>query len=137
MRSSDWSSDVCSSDLTQSSAYSGDSWVAQTIALPNNVAPNAPVLTAPADGSTIDRNITQRFALTASDPDPGDSTSQTYWRHRLTGAASWTEVVKANPNTYYDFPAGTFTAGDYERSEERRVGKECVSTGRSRGSPDQ
>src|SRR3546814_17600766 len=82
MRSSDWSSDVCSSDLTKSSAYSGDSWVAQTIALPNNVAPNAPVLTAPADGSTIDRNITQRFALTASAPEPGDSTSQTYWRHR-------------------------------------------------------
>src|SRR3546814_20647356 len=30
-------------------------------------------------------------------------------------------------------PAGKYTLG---RSEERRVGKECVSTGRSRGWPD-
>src|SRR3546814_17051109 len=29
-----------------------------------------------------------------------------------------------------------FLAMETERSEERRVGKECVGTGRSRGSPD-
>src|SRR3546814_2368503 len=33
-------------------------------------------------------------------------------------------------------PAGHTTTRRSDRSEERRVGKECVSTGRSRGSPD-
>jgi hypothetical protein len=89
-------------------------WSLFGLILEGNSAPNAPIPTAPADGATIDLGITQRFQVEASDPDPGDSTSKTYWRYRAIGAASWTEVTKSSPNTYYDFPADTFAAGDYE-----------------------
>src|SRR3546814_7699676 len=72
MRISDWSSDVCSSDLT-------------------------------SDGSTV---------IAASS-----------WSGRAAGAVASQEPAEA---------AVPVTAG---RSEERRVGKECVSTCRSRWSP--
>jgi hypothetical protein len=79
-----------------------------------NTAPNAPILTAPADGATIDRNITQRFDWDFSDPDSGDSQSKYDLRYRVTGTSTWTDVTGTTPNTYHDFAAGTFAAGDYE-----------------------
>jgi hypothetical protein len=79
-----------------------------------NVAPNAPIITAPADGATIDRNITQRFDWDFSDPDAGDSQSKYDLRYRVSGTSTWTTITGTTPNTYHDFAAGTFTAGDYE-----------------------
>jgi N-acetylneuraminic acid mutarotase len=79
-----------------------------------NTPPNAPILTAPADGTTIDRNITQRFDWDFSDPDAGDSQSKYDLRYRVVGAATWTVVTGTTPNTFHDFAAGTFAAGDYE-----------------------
>lgn len=79
-----------------------------------NAAPNAPILTAPADGSTIDRNITQRFDWDFSDPDTGDSQSKYDLRYRVVGTSTWTEVTGTTPNTFHDLAAGTFSAGDYE-----------------------
>lgn len=80
-----------------------------------NAAPNAPILTAPPDASTIDRNITQRFDWDFSDDDAGDSQSAYNVRYRLVGAATWTETGwQASPNTYHDYAAGTFAVGDYE-----------------------
>src|SRR3546814_8515493 len=81
MRISDWSSDVCSSDLLSPSAKMAE----------------------PAD----------RFRLTAGDK-----------RMIRTGIGGW---------TYPDWRGGTFYPKG--RSEERRVGNECVSTCRSRWSP--
>jgi hypothetical protein len=57
-----------------------------TLRVGNN-PPNAPILTAPADGATIDRNILQRFDWDFSDPDAGDSQSKAELRHRPTGVA--------------------------------------------------
>jgi N-acetylneuraminic acid mutarotase len=79
-----------------------------------NQPPNAPILTAPADGTTIDRNITQRFDWDFSDPDAGDSQSKYDLRYRVVGAATWTVVTGTTPNTFHDFAAGTFALGDYE-----------------------
>ena len=45
------------------------------VALGENTAPNAPALTSPAAGATLDRNITQRFAWNFNDPDAGDTQS--------------------------------------------------------------
>src|SRR3546814_14804147 len=99
MRISDWSSDVCSSDLV---IISHDRWF-------------------------LDRIATHILAF------EGDS--QAVWfegnyqdyeadRHRRLGAeADQPHRIKYKP----------LTRG---RSEERRVGKACVSTGRSRWSPD-
>src|SRR3546814_3556013 len=90
MRISDWSSDVCSSDLA-------------------NVAP--------------EHRLDPRFH--------GDDTT------------GWTGKVQDHPfiasQTRLTFARAGKTRPlsleDYERSEERRVGKECVSTCRSRWSP--
>src|SRR3546814_18965675 len=80
MRISDWSSDVCSSDLPD-----------------NQLPPPPPVVTPPS-------------------PIPPPVTTNTVQ-----------SVPKAPPTP----PPPVFTP----RSEERRVGKECVSTCRSRWSP--
>lgn len=80
------------SSLYQSAASSDGSmagaWATATVALkPGNNPPNAPVLTAPADGSTLDRNSTQRFDWDFSDPDTGDSQSKYDLRYRLANVA--------------------------------------------------
>src|SRR3546814_3961414 len=82
MRISDWSSDVCSSDLTY-----------------------------------LDRlSHTLHFALLRGEPDPATPTLvRVHVHNRLADGLHWRRA---------DF-----------RSEERRVGKECVSTCRSRWSP--
>src|SRR3546814_17060398 len=85
MRISDWSSDVCSSDL---------------------------VLLAEISGSDTYVHLSS---------DIGDLVAKVVGVHHFTlGAAQ----------TLYFAPSAVFV-----RSEERRVGKECVSTGRSRWSP--
>src|SRR3546814_20562666 len=97
MRISDWSSDVCSSDLP--------------------VAPPAPPPPAPPGTSLVGwvtgpespNDTVNRFAITGTD-------LGIMWDN---GRG---EVLMAFGDTY-------------GRSEERRVGKECVSTCRSRWSP--
>lgn len=79
-----------------------------------NVAPNAPTLVSPIGGTVIDRAITQRFSWTSSDPDAGDSQSKFDLQYRLVGAPSWTAVTGTTPNNFYDMPAATLAAGDYE-----------------------
>src|SRR3546814_16646672 len=88
MRISDWSSDVCSSDLTEFTGYSSTAGEATVIGL---VKDGKPVEEARAgDDVTV---------LTNQTPFYGES------------------------------------GGQMGRSEERRVGKECVSTCRYRWSP--
>lgn len=96
------------------SAYLGaGGWVASTIVLVPNRAPNAPTLTSPPTGSTLDRAVTQRFALTFSDPDTGDSQSALSIRYRL-GAGAWVTVNDTTPNGFHDFAPGFFAAGSWE-----------------------
>jgi hypothetical protein len=79
-----------------------------------NTGPNAPLLLSPVGGVTIDRSITQRFDWDFSDPDAGDSQSKYDLQYRAVGATAWTAVTGTTPNTFHDFAAGTFAAGDYE-----------------------
>src|SRR3546814_11350979 len=95
MRISDWSSDVCSSDL----------WHAESEASRRLAAiPGLGVITATA------------IAAIVTDPDQFRSGRQ---------FAAWLGLT----------PQQHSTGGKTRRSEERRVGKECVSTCRSRWSP--
>src|SRR3546814_1296870 len=94
MRISDWSSDVCSSDLERSGRDRG------SVGLRPPCARTTPVLRARPCAFTV-----------AGD---GDG--------RLRG-----RVAQGRPFLRLRRRS--------ERSEERRVGKECVSTGRSRWSP--
>src|SRR3546814_18848407 len=96
MRISDWSSDVCSSDLAINDVIAGYS---EQIALEHGcVAPNA-----------------ARIA----------------WLEMRTDQASAT----GHALNVVDDENVRQTLLEYSRSEERRVGKECVSTCRSRWSP--
>src|SRR3546814_10312041 len=89
MRISDWSSDVCSSDL-----------VAVPVARPRTSSPALPAAGSVARQRTLAGTPVETSAPTAA-------------------LGAWaTSPARRSP-----------------RSEERRVGKECVSTGRSRWSP--
>src|SRR3546814_11821879 len=95
MRISDWSSDVCSSDLHGWNGEMGHCTLFEMQIAVTHAARRGPdknlIIGGLVDLDRLDRNITAIFA-----------------EHRSAGLI---------------------------RSEERRVGKECVSTGRSRWSP--
>lgn len=80
-----------------------------------NQVPNAPTITYPTGGETIELASGQTFTWTFSDPDSGDTQSAYTLRYRVTGATSWTtlsEVVSANSK--HTFAGGTFAAGSWE-----------------------
>src|SRR3546814_2713912 len=91
MRISDWSSDVCSSDLVQEAL----------VDLPASIAP-LPLLVGPPDAAALD---------------------------------AFAEILAKAKRPIIWAGGGARHATDEIRSEERRVGKECVSTCRSRWSP--
>src|SRR3546814_18078789 len=97
MRISDWSSDVCSSDL-------------RAAASPCAAAPERPFRPAPEEPTPARRRTPQAAPLPSSSelPDLGPKFGKLL-------AETWITC--------------------FERSEESRVGKECVSTCRSRWSP--
>src|SRR3546814_12685114 len=99
MRISDWSSDVCSSDL-QSQSTTNPSSISQTAAVE--------ALDGPQD---FIKERAERF------------------RQRRDLVVS---MLNQAPGLTCRRPEGAFYV---YRSEERRVGEECVSTGRSRWSP--
>src|SRR3546814_9228622 len=101
MRISDWSSDVCSSDLSAARAY------------------------VYAVAEACDRGETARKDAAGC---------ILYSAEKATWMAL--EAIQALGGNGYinEFPTGRLLR-DAKRSEERRVGKECVSTCRSRWSP--
>src|SRR3546814_13419247 len=122
MRISDWSSDVCSSDLEadrkRARAILDDE---RQIAMPGEVM-----------GETI-----TNFWRDAANP-------RGIWRQSpldayLAGKPVWTTLIDVDAlgqaeKQSWVWHGADCLAPDY-RSEERRVGKECVSTCRSRWSP--
>src|SRR3546814_11514852 len=101
MRISDWSSDVCSSDLRD------HMWSVSSAQLLHNM------LHMLLDRARRDAQLGAEFLLIIA------------------------ERYKSN---HFDFPRRQIDVSDqvctlFHRSEERRVGKECVSTCRSRWSP--
>src|SRR3546814_11912390 len=96
MRISDWSSDVCSSDLT--------------------------------DGDVIDLTKLECSTITLTSGELATSLDEI----RLSGNGQ-TISADGNSRVIAHNGSGAFTASGLTfRSEERRVGKECVSTCRSR-----
>src|SRR3546814_13788187 len=104
MRISDWSSDVCSSDLTAFGSGPISEPGPQPVSgwTPNDLVASTPLFS-------------------------GD----------LSGAINFFSNGAGDPLTFNSFQVGIFLPTGFQgsRSEERRVGKECVSTCRSRWSP--
>src|SRR3546814_3910523 len=108
MRISDWSSDVCSSDLRlslQFHRHRSEHWV----------------IVAGNGEATVDETIAQLK--------PGDHVIIPCGaKHRIRNTGG--ELLVFVEVQFGEIP------DESDRSEERRVGKECVSTCRSRGSPE-
>src|SRR3546814_9695675 len=116
MRISDWSSDVCSSDLCKS----------------NNLASPTRRRTLAALSMASMAGVSGLFgqAYAAAPPKPDNILLPDQALERLMqGNARYA----SNASTHRDF--ASTRAALATRSEERRVGKECVSTCRSRWSP--
>src|SRR3546814_12488547 len=117
MRISDWSSDVCSSDLNRDSAKPVATWLdpSQTVSQAKK-----PANTMPAKAPAANPSATLSVLMVTAKP--------------ITAATS---IMPSEPRLITpDFslisrPSAASISG---RSEERRVGKECVSTCRSRWS---
>src|SRR3546814_11261136 len=107
MRISDWSSDVCSSDLLAELGYT---W--QGIVLKGG------------------------YEVLGGDDGTGNRAFQTplATKHAFQG---WADVFLTTPADGIEdaYVGATVPLWGGQRSEERRVGKGCVSTCRSRGSP--
>src|SRR3546814_19958862 len=97
MRISDWSSDVCSSDLTPDK-------------------PKARAWAQPGEASAVRQSEVGKCRNGSGKRDLHDSAAARLGRELC---------ARSRARTQPEFP----------RSEERRVGKECVSTCRSRWSP--
>src|SRR3546814_21055297 len=100
MRISDWSSDVCSSDLT----------TAYTIA--SNPVNNKKTVGVVIEVETMQPNLAERRSKSWAPYIDAKLGFRTHWYPVLLGSEG----------------------GEGSRSDERRVGKECVSPGRSRWS---
>src|SRR3546814_12134611 len=107
MRISDWSSDVCSSDLA----------ARRLVAMCYNYL---------AVGGTVPLKSPQIKACLRAIRDVVPATT----RLHILGFAKADEI-----ETFSPFAITSFDTTSPLRSEERRVGKECVSTCRSRWSP--
>src|SRR3546814_18225012 len=122
MRISDWSSDVCSSDLKYAEgsclARFGDTHVLCTASVEDSVPP---FLRNSGRGW-----VTGEYGMLPR------STDSRMDRARAAGSGRTQEIQRLIGRS---LRAVTNLSGFGERSEERRVGKECVSTCRSRWSP--
>src|SRR3546814_11092861 len=120
MRISDWSLDVCSSDLRRRFGSTGDhgraqaAWLSATVSVPR-------IMESIYQCEIIfDKNICARSDRACRSPkNPSLLQSSTIF-----------------PASMKMTRSATLRAKPISRSEERRVGKECVSTCRSRWSPD-
>src|SRR3546814_16689296 len=121
MRISDWSSDVCSSDLLRA-----DAGTEQISALADRVGAQLKAVPARFEDAFID--------LLGGGPGGTSALAEGMPPVELASdvAVSCRDLTKR----FGDFTATDMVSFEVrKRSEERRVGKECVSTCRSRGWP--
>lgn len=86
-----------------------DNFTLDSLNSPSNASTNL----TPSGSAIINRDVTNRFAWSFSDPDTGDQQSAYSLQYRVVGAGAWTTVT-GGASQFHDFAAGTFTAGNYE-----------------------
>src|SRR3546814_13221932 len=135
MRISDWSSDVCSSDLLAGCAESkrdsgggGDKFVFAGSAEPVTLDP---FFASDGESFRVSRQIFEGLVGTKPGPAAQAPLLAQSWETSEDGLTYTFTLEDGVP-----FQAGTdFNTQQVCRSEECRVGKECVSAWRSRSSP--
>src|SRR3546814_4296993 len=152
MRISDWSSDVCSSDLFEET----ETAVVPEIVVPEIVVPEIVVPKIAADAPQAaaeegtDRMVDDTLnAAKIASADAREKLQAVYGEFNEKAKVAveksgkiieeLNELTKGNVGAVVESgknaAKGAETLGQEARSEERRVGKECVSTCRSRLSP--
>src|SRR3546814_18787416 len=131
MRIRDWSSDVCSSDLKGVQVLCLQEVFNQPYFCPSQDAKWYAAAEKVPDGPTVSlmKDYAKKHAMVIVVP---------IYEEDITGVYYNTCAVIDADGSYLGKYRKTHipqVAGFYERSEERRVGKECVSTCRSRWSP--
>src|SRR3546814_19581341 len=116
MRISDWSSDVCSSDLLNDPRYTFDDaqYLMQTYLV-------AGYKLTPPSPTFLDARDALLAAVRGNDEQDFQSFVAAFAKRGMGAGA-------VAPDRFSAAPAGVAES----RSEERRVGKECVCTGRTR-----
>src|SRR3546814_11558579 len=134
MRISDWSSDVCSSDLLKNGKFilaEGNDGSSMTRTISMDAALDDALVAWGMNGEMLRPENGYPLRLVV----PGvQGVSWVKWLRRIeVGDKPWN--TKDETSHYVDLmPDGQLR--QYPRSEERRVGKECVSTCRSRWAPN-
>src|SRR3546814_15596853 len=118
MRISDWSSDVCSSDL--------DVLLAERVLGATGAGRRSTTI----EWDNIDRLTSWRFGMATATAIEVPETLRTSAPYYMKG---WTVLAPMTDMADRIAAAPEAAARGVLRSEERRVGKEGVSTGRSRG----
>src|SRR3546814_18284737 len=130
MRISDWSSDVCSSDLGEDTCFVGY----------DGLSAEAKVLALYRDGQAVDALNVGDAGVVVLDNTPfyAESGGQVGDRGTI-GSFDVQDTQKLKGSVFGHHGVqkdGTLNVGDrVKRSERRRVGQECVRTCRSRWSP--
>src|SRR3546814_2274856 len=136
MRISDWSSDVCSSDLSDNIDVDSYDF---TVTVNPTVTPPTVDVDLVGDKACIkeDGSVTFDIVVSAAGGTDDDVNTVTFDQFAELQAAGWTVTISDNgaDGTLAGFGYAGGTEQTVTRSEERRVGKECVSTCRSRWSP--
>src|SRR3546814_19317310 len=125
MRISDWSSDVCSSDLIADDSVSVDDDASRYAEIAHEATDIVQMLGIVPDFLTAVDGVVFNGTMVAR-----LFTHQA--AHDLFALADSLNVIRAIPREAHE--TISLQDGHSQRSEERRVGKECVSTCRSRGS---
>src|SRR3546814_14576738 len=140
MRISDWSSDVCSSDLSiqkvpvSVTAFSGEGLREREIKLVSDLTAVSPGAVFISSGASTNPTLTIRGQTKGYGP--GFPAVLTYLNEvPLPAYSSLIPTFDISSVQVLKGPQGTLFGRNTNRSEERRVGKACVSTCRSRWSP--
>src|SRR3546814_14427762 len=83
--------------------------------------------------SRLSRDAQRLLTFTEALARSGSRLEDIYWENLLGGQLN--KLLLGKKNTTVETALDYLLANDINRSEERRVGKECVSTCRSRWSP--
>src|SRR3546814_14230809 len=125
MRISDFSSDVCSSDLTDTPAP------LDVIPVPEKPEPLPKAARTPADNGIAEVIVTAQRREERAQDVPISITVITPQQMSNANITNSGDLATYTPS----LSVNTRFGNENTRSEERRVGKECVSTCRSRWSP--
>lgn len=88
---------------------------AQAWAYKQNEPPTVATLLTLTGGVLVSTAVTNRARHQFNDPNAGDSQSKADHRWRKVGDLTWLTETVVSPNPWRDFPAGTLTAGNWER----------------------